>query len=148
MLVLRVLEMHGEPAQAERATVRLEYVRDDAAATECPDEATFRTLVEARLGYDPFDGDGSLALRVDLQSRTREIAGSLRLVGENGEPRTERTLRHEDCFELLSSVALATAIAVDPDAMRAGAVPDSGPPPEPTAAPTSAPPAAEPRPER
>jgi hypothetical protein len=152
LLVLRVLEMHGEPAQPEltpsrgRATVRLEYVRDDAAATECPDEATFRTLVQARLGYDPFADEGSLALRVDLRSRAREIAGSLRLVEENGETRTERTLRHADCFELLSSVALATAIAVDADAMR-GVVPEAEPPPEPTPAPKPAPPAAEPRPE-
>lgn len=146
-LVLRVLEMHGEPAQPERAMVRLEYVRDDVAATECPDEATFRTLVQARLGYDPFDEEGSLALRVDLQSRAREIAGSLLLVGESGEKRTERTLRHADCFELLSSVALATAIAVDADAMRASVVPKSEPPPEPTAAPESARPPTEPRPE-
>lgn len=146
-LVLRVLEMHGEPAQPEREAVRLEYVRDDAAASQCPDEATFRTLVQARLGYDPFDEGGSLALRVELRSRAREIAGSLLLVGERGEKRTERTLRHDDCFELVSSVALATAIAVDADAMRAGGVPASAPPPEPEAAPTSAPPAAEPRPE-
>lgn len=104
-LALRVLEMHGEPARPERATVRLEYVRDDAAATQCPDEATFRTLVQARLGYDPFDEGGSLALRVDLGWRAREIAGSLLLVGETGEKRTERTLRHADCFELSSSVA-------------------------------------------
>src|SRR5688500_18687946 len=91
LLFLRVLEMHGEPEQLERATVRLEYVRDDAAATACPDEATFRTLVKGRLGYDPFDEGGSLALRVDLRSRAREIAGSLLLLGESGEKRTERT---------------------------------------------------------
>jgi hypothetical protein len=141
--------MHGEPTGPGRATVRLEYVRDDAAASECPDEATFRTLVQARLGYDPFDEGGSLALRVDLRSRSREIAGSLLLVGESGEKRTERTLRHTDCFELVSSVALAAAIAVDPDAMRAGAVPkpEPEPTPEPTAAPKSAPPPTEPRPE-
>jgi hypothetical protein len=146
-LVLRVLEMHGEPAPPERVTARLEYVRDDAAATECPDEATFRTLVQARLGYDPFDDGGSLALRVDLRSRAREIAASLLLVGETGEKRTERTLRHADCFELLSSVALAAAIAVDPDAMRAGGVPKSEPTPAPTPEPTPAPSATEPRPE-
>ncbi len=137
--------MHGEPVQPERATVRLEYVRDDAAAAECPDEATFHELVQARLGYDPFDDEGSLALRVDLRSRSREIAGSLLLLDESGKTKTQRTLRHADCFELVSSVALATAIAVDPDAMRAGGVPEPEPPPEPTPAPKAAPPPTEPR---
>src|SRR5690348_14896707 len=110
--------MYSELAAAEPARVNMTYVRKDAAVTDCPDEATFRTLVVARLGYDPFDKAGSLALRVEFRPIGSEIAGSLVLSGNAGAKPTNRTLRDADCFELASSMALATAIAVDPDAVR------------------------------
>lgn len=115
------------------------YVRKDAAAADCPDEATFRTLVIARLGYDPFDKTGPLTLRVEFRPVGAEVSGSLVLTGRPGAKPTNRALRDADCFELASSMALATAIAVDPDAVRAGGAP---PPkePEPRDVPPPAPP--------
>ena len=112
------------------------YVRKDAAAADCPDEATFRTLVIARLGYDPFDKTGSLALRVEFRPQGAEVSGNL-LLTSGAEKRADRTLRDADCFELASSMALATAIAVDPDAVRAGGAP---PPKEPEPKPIPPPP--------
>lgn len=134
--VLAILATYGEVAAAEPARVSLTYLRRGAAAAECPDEATFRTLVIARLGYDPFDKAAPLVLRVDLRPQGTEIAGSFVLSGKAGEKRAERTLRDADCFEIASSLALATAIAVDPDAVRIGATPppkeSEPPPPKPT----------------
>jgi hypothetical protein len=115
---------------AERASVTLTYLRKDAAATSCPDEATFRGLVAARLGYDPFATGGSLALTVEFRPRGSEMIGRLSLSGEQNESRGERTLRSDDneCFELATSVALATAFAVDPEAVRAPRQPSVAPP--------------------
>jgi hypothetical protein len=107
---------------AEHASVTLAYKRQEAAAS-CPDEATFRGLVAARLGYDPFVAAGALALTVDFRRRGNEVVGRLNLSGDNGEKRGERTLRAGtgDCFELATSMALIAAVAVDPDAVRAQA---------------------------
>jgi hypothetical protein len=109
-------------AAPEHARVTLTYERQEAAAS-CPDEATFRDLVAARLGYDPFVTAGALALTVDFRRRGNEVIGRLNLIGENHEKRGERTLRAgaDDCFELATSMALITAVAVDPDAARAKA---------------------------
>ncbi len=122
------------------------YVRKDAAATDCPDEATFRTLVIARLGYDPFDKTGSLALRVEFRPQGAEVSGKLLLTGSAGEKRADRTLRDADCFELASSMALATAIAVDPDAVRGGGSPPPPKEPDPKPVPPPAPPPEKPKP--
>lgn len=118
----------GEVASAQPKSVSLGYERADTAATTCPDEATFRKLVLARLGYDPFDKAGTRSLQVTFRPQRREVAGSLLLTGPTGEKLTDRTLRDADCFELASSLALATAIAVDPEAVRAGGPPPPEPP--------------------
>jgi hypothetical protein len=103
----------------ERVKVTLTYSQKDVAAS-CPDEATFRSLVGARLGYDPFVPDGTLALDVQLQRRGKEIVGRLVLTGEDAQKRGERTLRSgvDECFELATSMALAAAVAVDPEAVQ------------------------------
>ena len=55
----------GSSARAEndRETARLVYVVA-ANASGCPDEESFRNLVTARLGYDPFQPDGKHAAAV------------------------------------------------------------------------------------
>jgi hypothetical protein len=104
----------------ERAQVTLTYTRKGAPESSCPDEATFRGLVSARLGYDPFVEAGSLALAVELTRRRNEMVGRLVLTGEDEQKRGERSLRAgaDECFELATSMALAAAVAVDPDAVR------------------------------
>jgi hypothetical protein len=126
----------GVVSAADHASVTLAYKRQDSA-TSCPDEATFRGLVSARLGYDPFVADGALALSVDFRRRGNEVVGRLNLTGEARERRGERTLRAgaDDCFELATSMALIAAVAVDPDAVRARAKSEA--PPETPAAPAA-----------
>ena len=145
LAVLAIVAGYGEVAAAEPARVILSYARREATATTCPDEATFRTLVIARLGYDPFNEAGDLTLEVDFRPQGPETAGSFVLRGKAGDKRSERTLRDADCFEIASSLALSTAIAVDPDAVRVGATPPSDPPP-PKEPPEREPPPEEPPP--
>jgi len=138
---LAVLLTISELAEAEPARVTLTYERKDTAATSCPDEATFRTLVLARLGYDPFDKAASSALRVELRPLARDIVGRFVLADAAGKKQAERTLRDADCFEVASTLALAAAIAVDPEAVRAGgAPPPRDPPPGPVDKPGPPPP--------
>jgi hypothetical protein len=127
-------------AGAEHASVTLQYSVAEKA-TSCPDEATFRGLVAARLGYDPFNAAGTRTLVVEFERRGNEVAGSLHLSGENEEKSAERTLRaHPDeCFELATSMALVVAVAIDPDATTE---PQQGA----TTGPTDAPPETEPVP--
>ena len=138
LAVLAVVASLSEAAAAEPARVTLTYARKDSAAATCPDEPTFRNLVVARLGYDPFDRAADATLAVDFRPRGAEIAGSFVLTGKAGDRRAQRTLRDADCFELASSLALATAIAVDPDSVRVGAT--APPTPPPTAPPPTVPP--------
>jgi hypothetical protein len=135
---------------AERASVTLTYARKDAATTSCPDEATFRGLVAARLGYDPFVTGGSLALTVEFRPRGSEMIGHLSLTGEQHESRGERTMRSDDndCFELAASIAFATAVAVDPEAVQTRRLPPGRPPSTlpPVPQPSTPPPIPPPRP--
>lgn len=104
----------------ERAQVTLTYTQKGVPESSCPDEATFRGLVSARLGYDPFVENGSLTLDVELTRRGKEMVGRLVLTGDDEQKRGERSLRagSDECFELATSMALAAAVAVDPDAVR------------------------------
>jgi hypothetical protein len=114
-------------ARAERASVTLSYTSANSA-TSCPDENTFRGLVAARLGYDPFVSAGVRTLAVDLERRGSEIVGRLDLSAEGNAKAVKRTLRIgvADCFELATSMALVVAVAVDPHAL-----PESTQPPTP-----------------
>jgi len=145
---------------AEHASVTLSYARDDSA-TSCPDEATFRSLVAARLGYDPFVASAALSLTVEFQRSGKEVVGRLKLTGKSDEQRGQRTLRAgaDDCFELATSMALVAAVAVDPDAVQARKnapgsaekpalaqkpAPSPGEPPKPAPLPPTSPPPTEP----
>jgi hypothetical protein len=101
----------------ERPSTTLDYVRQGKTQRECPDEATFRALVAAKLGYDPFVASAGRSLRVVFRRSGADLAGSLTLKTE-GAPPGQRTLHAagEACDELASSLALAAAVAIDPDA--------------------------------
>jgi hypothetical protein len=105
---------------AEHASVTLDYSRAEAAMT-CPDEATFRGLVAARLGYDPFVAAGTRALAIVFERRGNEVVGRVNLSGASAQERRERALRGGagECFELATSMALIVAVAVDPEALQA-----------------------------
>jgi hypothetical protein len=112
-------------ARAEHASVTLSYT-SAKSATSCPDENTFRGLVAARLGYDPFVGAGVRTLTVDFERRGQTVVGRLDLSADGDARAVERTLRTgaDDCFELATSMALVVAVAIDPNAS-----PDSTPAP-------------------
>jgi hypothetical protein len=118
----------------------------------CPNEATFRGLVAARLGYEPFVDESALALLVALRQQGSVVEGRLELTAR-GEPRGKRTMSSAlgDCYELAASLALAAAVAVDPEGVRAQttapepkAAPPTPPPPLPRAEPPPPAPAASP----
>jgi hypothetical protein len=104
----------------ERARVVLRYERGGTAVKACPNEATFRGLVAARLGYEPFVDESALALLVELRQQGGVVEGRLELRAR-GAPRGERAMSSalEDCYELAASLALAAAVAVDPEGVRA-----------------------------
>jgi hypothetical protein len=123
-------------ARAEHASVTLSYT-SAKSATSCPDEDTFRGLVAARLGYDPFESAGVRTLAVDFERRGSEVVGRLDLSADGDARSVKRTLRTsaDDCFELATSMALVVAVAVDPNALAASAPPPATPQPPAPAAP-------------
>jgi hypothetical protein len=137
---------HAAEQPRQRPRVVLRYERSGTAAETCPDEATFRGLVAARLGYEPFVEESALALRVELQPQGGVIAGSLELT-ELGAARGERAMTSapKDCYELAASLALAAAVAVDPEGVSAqttASQPETTPPSEQPPPPPSQPPPA------
>lgn len=97
---------------------RLTYQRA-ADAEACPTEASFRHAVESRLGYDPFRGEGAVAIRVSLRRVDRKLRGDVSVqYAPNAAPGT-RVLYSDggDCAELAASLAIAVSIAVDPQSL-------------------------------
>lgn len=137
-------------AQAEPPKATLDYARQERATTECPDESTFRALVAAKLGYDPFGAGAGAALRVVFRRSGSDLSGILTLES-GGAPRGERTLRSAGagCDELAASLALAAAVALDPNAVAnrdQDAAPVPVPVPTPSPTPASPPAPSPPRP--
>lgn len=133
----------GSSARAEndRETARLVYVVA-ANTSGCPDEESFRNLVTARLGYDPFEPDGKHAAAVEI---TRE-AGRLRAqarVTRQGQPEPgvrELVGGPGQCEALTSALATAVAIALDPVRGMQGPAPTPAPvPPQALTPPSAAP---------
>jgi hypothetical protein len=109
---------HAGVARATE-TARLVYGRSADAGT-CPDEATLRSAVARRLGYDPFVADASRTVVVELHGDASGHRGRIYVVdaGTAGGVR-EIASPGPDCRELISAVALAISIAVDPASMDA-----------------------------
>jgi hypothetical protein len=128
-------------ARAEHTSLTLRYA-SAKSATSCPDENTFRGLVAARLGYDPFVSAGVRTLTVDFERRGSLVVGRLDLDPDGDSMAVKRTLRTDadDCFELATSMALVVAVAVDPNAgnaPRPAPREEPAPPPVPSQAPSS-----------
>ncbi|WP_394825191.1 hypothetical protein [Pendulispora albinea] len=112
------------PDAAEHETARLVYQAPDAPV--CPDESSFRNLVAARLGYDPFRPDGRHAVTVKLQKERGRIRaraevrragpaqGSGREPGGAPQAAGARELAGEACEPLAAALATTVAMALDP----------------------------------
>jgi hypothetical protein len=128
-------------ARAEHASVTLSYTSANSATT-CPDENTFRGLVAARLGYDPFVSAGTRTLAVAFERSGSEVVGRLDLSADGDAKPVKRTLRTSanDCFELATSLALVVAVAVDPNALPGSTKgPATSGPPKPATPPREVP---------
>jgi hypothetical protein len=124
------------------AAMRLLYVRERGAEA-CPDEATLRSAVVGRLGYDPFVESAGAALFARIGRSETGLRGSIERVDEVGFSRGKRELvtEGEGCEEMARAVALSMSIAIDPE--RAALAADaSGAPPPAAAAPVESTPAA------
>jgi hypothetical protein len=106
---------------------RLVYARGEGGDA-CPDEAALRKAVAARVGYDPFFPWAAVTVTAEVRRVGAKLHGRVTLVDGAGMQRGVRELESDsdDCAELVSSVALAIAIALDGLSVEA-------PPPEPVA---------------
>lgn len=121
------------------AAISLHY--EGSKEHRCPDEVALRQLVAARLGVDPFTADAASLVTVKVESGT-PLQAQVVLESPGSRPR-RKVLAGGDCTELIQSVAMAVALAVDPLIKRPEATPTAPlSPVEPVAEP-----AAEPAPE-
>jgi len=143
-LLLGAAVAHAE----DKAKAVLVYERIDRARDACPDDATMRSLVAARLGYDPFVEQADSELHIELRPDGDDFTARVTRTSTDGTKMGERTLQSTggDCSELASSVSLAVALAIDPEAARhphpevAPPAPVPAPMPPPVVAPPVPPP--------
>jgi hypothetical protein len=111
--------------QPSRAAVSLVY--EPAPELSCPDEATLRRLIAARLGNDPFVDDGEALVTVRLKAGPPVFADVL-LESPRGAAPRRKSLSGSDCTSLLNSVAITVALTVDPLLHQSEPPPVSAPP--------------------
>jgi hypothetical protein len=105
-------------ASAQRAAFRLTVERA-TGAEPCADEPTLRSSVRERLGYNPFSDGATHSVVLRFQRQNRGYSARL-LVASPGRARPAQrrlTSRARACTNLSDAVALAMAIAIDPDAV-------------------------------
>jgi hypothetical protein len=123
-------------AGASRATPtsRLVYSRSVDAGS-CPDEQALRHEVAARVGYDPFFPWATRTIVAGITRREGAFVATVDLVDDQGLSHGARELRTDrGCDDLLGAMALAIAIAIDPQSLsRVGPPPPPLPPPSPPA---------------
>ncbi len=77
---------------------------------------TLRSRVASRLGYDPFGADEGMFVSAIVRREGKPLRGDLEFTDESGKPAGKKTLRSAtgDCDSLLSAMAVAISIAIDP----------------------------------
>jgi hypothetical protein len=102
-------------AAAPVRTARLSYSRG-ADASDCPDSDVVHAGVAARLGYEPFDDRGEVAVSATVSRVGRRLEARIKITDATGKTTAERKLssRQSDCSELASAMELAISIAIDP----------------------------------
>jgi len=136
-LALIVPALLGARVVHATPTSRLVYSRS-GDADSCPDEQSLRRAVAARVGYDPFFAWATRTIVASLTRRNQAFVATVDLIDESGVSHGARELRADgECRELLDAVALAIAIAIDPQSLSRPSSPPSPPPSEPTVAPRS-----------
>ena len=97
-------------AESEEEAVRLQYT----APAECPDAASFAARVRERTARGRFAEPNELArtFDVELVPLAQGFSGSLEFLDDNG-AQVSRHVHGEQCDEVVSSLALITALALD-----------------------------------
>ncbi len=111
----------SEPTQVE-----LRYTRE-VGTEACPDEAALRAAVIARLGRDPFLPGARSAVSVRMTALGGRIKALIQTesLGEQSTGEREVSGEVRECVELVSSAALAIAIAIDPQVLTRPAPSDA-----------------------
>jgi hypothetical protein len=88
------------------------------APDSCPDDGVLVSAVENLLGRRLADGEQQqLSVSIHVHGTPGGFAAKLVLTNAGGSE--ERFLEHPDCAKLVDAVALVTALAIDPEAVRA-----------------------------
>jgi hypothetical protein len=104
------------PASADVEGIRLTYSAD----LDCPDEGRFFQAVTARtdLVRRAAEGEPARAFVVNITRDANAIRGALSITGLDGSV-SKREVSGESCNEVVSALALITALAIDPLASTA-----------------------------
>jgi hypothetical protein len=116
----------SEPQEA-----RLVYAQGPGSEG-CPRESVLRAEVAARLGYDPFTPSAGRSVRVSVARAGATYHGHLGLYDPSGSLSGERRLEAAHCGELVSSLAVAAAMGIDPFAFERPHTPAPVPAPAPS----------------
>jgi hypothetical protein len=88
------------------------------APDSCPDDAQLIGTVEGFLGQRLSEArEQELAVGINVQGGETGYSAKLKLTGPNGAD--ERFLEHPDCGKLMEAAALVTALAIDPERVKA-----------------------------
>ena len=119
LLTLGVLLRAQSPTHLK---ARLVYVRG-AGAEQCPDEEALKNAVAARLGYYPFQTDGSITVVATLDRSQRSSRAHVEFRDEAGKIMGVRELSSTagDCNSLFDAIAVAISIGLEPLQMPASA---------------------------
>jgi hypothetical protein len=131
---------------AQESWVRIEYT----APPECPSEADFIEQVLIRTRRARLAGPGDLAhtMNITVESQPGQSVARLEFIDTDSQ-RVKREVSGEECGEVVSGIALVTAIAIDARAEKQAAqAPPARAPGERTTAPPPPPPSAVPAPSR
>ncbi len=105
-------------ASSQQTQVELSYTRE-VGTEACPDEQALRAAVIARLGRDPFRGGAQASVSVRMTAVGQHIKALIQTenLGEQSAGEREVSADARECGELVSSAALAIAIAIDPQVL-------------------------------
>lgn len=132
--------LEGAPS-AEGETLFLRYTADGT----CPTAASFRERVESLTAHARFteeEGSASRKLSISVSGSPGHYSGQLQLTDEKTQ--ATRVFEDRECGWVLDALALATALALDPDALDPNAPDPSAAAPPATLAPEQTQPATPP----
>jgi len=123
-------------AAPSSTTVSFHYQAPDPGG-RCPAAKTMESAIAARLGFFPFDEQGTVLVRAAIRSDAHELIGVVEMTDQDGKVVGRRVLRSSssDCEGLAEAMAVAISVALEPLALRPPESPRSSAPASSTPAP-------------